>query len=341
MVQRPRPDLRGGCAAMRIPTATGSRGWVTARGHPACYGRNAGCVTRARRCVRCVLWPREFPLVPALPSVGSAGTEVPLFAALSGTMPGSDCFNPFIIDSESLLSSAAPVRRPGRIEALPGPLHGRTCVPGFLDAAEPSRPHESGRSVLPSTGDTASALRMTVFRRSIACPHAPLPTLHMTPHDALRTARGGSGSLHLSSCRTFTAIHLRVSLTFTTASPSFAPPEQDESPRAWTTSIAAPAPPLNGGEDKISQVPGRPLRTCPALRPRRTAGPRPLQGRRCGLPPRSVRRRTLLQDVGGLTYPESDPGIPNSCFLVPHMDPNTLPLWGAVPREFSAAQTPS
>ena len=55
---------------------------------------------------------------------------------------------------------------------------------------------------------------------------------------------------------------------------------------------------------------------------------------------RSVRRRTLLQDVGGLTYPESDPGIPNSCFLVPHMDPNTLPLWGAVPREFSAAQTP-
>ena len=55
--------------------------------------------------------------------------------------------------------------------------------------------------------------------------------------------------------------------------------------------------------------------------------------------PRSVRRRTLLQDVGGLTYPESDPGIPNSCFLVPHMDPNTLPLWGAVPREFSAAQT--
>ena len=28
MVQRPRPDLRGGCAAMRIPTATGGRGAV-------------------------------------------------------------------------------------------------------------------------------------------------------------------------------------------------------------------------------------------------------------------------------------------------------------------------
>ena len=74
------------------------------------------------------------------------------------------------------------------------------------------------------------------------------------------------------------------SLGTTTASPSFAPPEQGNSPRAWTTSIAAPAPPLNGGEDEISQVPGRPLRTCPALRPRRTPDPRPLQGRRCGLP---------------------------------------------------------
>ena len=29
MVQRPRPDLRGGCAAMRVPTATagGSQQW--------------------------------------------------------------------------------------------------------------------------------------------------------------------------------------------------------------------------------------------------------------------------------------------------------------------------
>ena len=49
------------------------------------------------------------------------------------------------------------------------------------------------------------------------------------------------------------------------------------------------APPLIGGEDEISQVPGRPLRTCPALRPRRTTSPRPastapLQDRRCGLP---------------------------------------------------------
>ena len=38
---------------------------------------------------------------------------------------------------------------------------------------------------------------------------------------------------------------------------------------------AAPAPPLHGGEDETSQVPGRPLRTCPALRPRRSTGPGP------------------------------------------------------------------
>ena len=127
----------------------------------ACRIRSAACDTRARPCVRCVLWLRGFPLVPALPSVGSAGTEVPLFAAFNGTMAGSDCFNPCIIDSDYL---------PGQVEALSGPLRGRTCVPGFLDAAEPSRPHESGRSVLPSAADKASALRMTVFRRSISLP---------------------------------------------------------------------------------------------------------------------------------------------------------------------------
>ena len=64
----------------------------------------------------------------------------------------------------------------------------------------------------------------------------------------------------------------------------------NDSPRAWTTSTAAPAPPLHGGENEISQVPGRPLRTCPALRPRRTADTRPLQHRRCDLPPFEQRR---------------------------------------------------
>ena len=65
---------------------------------------------------------------------------------------------------------------------------------------------------------------------------------------------------------------------------TLAPKETKYDYRAWTISTAAPAPPLNGGEDEISQVPGRPLRTCPALRPRRTSDPRPLQDRRWGLP---------------------------------------------------------
>ena len=69
------------------------------------------------------------------------------------------------------------------------------------------------------------------------------------------------------------------SLGTTTASPLFAPPGRDDSPRSWTTSTAAPAPPLIGGENETSQVPGQPLRTCSALRPRRTTDPRPLQRR--------------------------------------------------------------
>ena len=45
----------------------------------------------------------------------------------------------------------------------PGPLCGRTRVPGVSDTAEPRRPHENGRPVLPSTFWMASALRMTAF----------------------------------------------------------------------------------------------------------------------------------------------------------------------------------
>ena len=45
--------------------------------------------TLSRPCVRYVLWPREFPLVEALPSGGSAGACAPLFAAFSGTTASS------------------------------------------------------------------------------------------------------------------------------------------------------------------------------------------------------------------------------------------------------------
>ena len=99
------------------------------------------------------------------------------------------------------------------------------------------------------------------------------------------------------------SLRARTTLGTTTASPSFAPPGPDDSPWAWTISIAAPAPPLNDGEDEISQVPGRPLRTCPALRPRRTPDPRPLQGRRCGLPHFKQRRLRICPFRGSITRP--------------------------------------
>ncbi len=52
-------------------------------------------------------------------------------------------------------------------------------------------------------------------------------------------------------------------------------------PRAATSS---------DGEYETSQVPGEPLRTCHALRPRRTAHPLPIRGARCCLPLRKRRR---------------------------------------------------
>ena len=87
-----------------------------------------------------------------------------MFADFTGTMAGSDCFNPFVIDSDYLLSSAAPARLPGRIEALPSPDVGCTCVPGFL------RQRGARQSltitvlqVLPSADDKTSALQIISF----------------------------------------------------------------------------------------------------------------------------------------------------------------------------------
>ena len=98
----------------------------------ACRIRSAACDRRTRPCVRCMLWLRGFPLVSALRSIDSAETDVPLFADFTATMPESDCFNSFIVDSDYLLSSAAPARLPGRVKALPSPDEGCTRVPGFL-----------------------------------------------------------------------------------------------------------------------------------------------------------------------------------------------------------------
>ena len=58
MVQRPRPDLRGGCAAMRIPTVTG----VKRRWQPRSGARFASSMTRnyAGSPVRTNLHPTLF-----------------------------------------------------------------------------------------------------------------------------------------------------------------------------------------------------------------------------------------------------------------------------------------
>ena len=84
----------------------------------------------------------------------------------------------------------------------------------------------------------------------------------------------------------------------------FAPvrsPEAGRLPEGLDHFYPAPAPPHHGGEDETSQVPGRPVRTCPALRPRRTSAPRPLQDRRCRLP-RSRPRRLRHAPVSGLHH---------------------------------------
>ena len=126
-----------------------------------------------------------------------------------------------------------------------------------------SRPNVRPPSFLPQAPSSASAASLRSSGRVPRPPRYYQPTPTSRPPSRLASS---------------------PSLGTTTASPSFAPPETDDAPRAWTTSTAAPAPPPYGGEDETSQVPGRPLRTCPALRPRRTPGPRPLQGRECGLP---------------------------------------------------------
>jgi hypothetical protein len=59
----------------------------------------------------------------------------------------------------------------------------------------------------------------------------------------------------------------------------FAPAGRTPLRRTWTASTAAPAPRYRQGTNEPSQVPGRPLRPCPALRPRRSVRIRPLSMR--------------------------------------------------------------
>ena len=120
MVQRPRPDLRGGCAAMRIPTVTGVKlADIDAR----------TSIRRPRTPVRLSdggrfrrLTPRIL-MLPCFVGAGRTGSCVP-----SASIPGS-------ADDQQVHRATA--RRPrggwGRKKALPrgggGPLKG-VVVPG-------------------------------------------------------------------------------------------------------------------------------------------------------------------------------------------------------------------
>jgi hypothetical protein len=192
------------------------------------------------------------------------------------------------VRSLSLRPSCSPrgLARPG--EDSPG--HPRLLLPGFQATGSPRMPagyHYDAKLRIASAGlspaSTAASLAAPPPSVPPQAPSSgrPLPlrrVLWGEFPDLIGTYQPTPTSRLPSRLASF------PSLGTTTASPSFAPPGPDDSPWAWTTSTAAPAPPLNGGEDEISQVPGRPLRTCPALRPRRTPDPRPLQDRRCGLP---------------------------------------------------------
>ena len=106
-----------------------------------CHIRSASCDTAARLCVRTVLWPPGFSLVPAIRASRSASARAALFPGLMATMAESDSFGSCISSLGFYLSLHGPGDDPpGRPEGLPGPNLCRTYVPGFLNAAESSRP---------------------------------------------------------------------------------------------------------------------------------------------------------------------------------------------------------
>ena len=85
--------------------------------------------------------------------------------------------------------------------------HG-SSTPGCLPL-----PHQIGWEVLPSTIPRVSAHpKIIIFEAQSPGPHMPLPTLHLAPHDAGRTARGESCWLAFPFCGTYTRYTSPVSL---------------------------------------------------------------------------------------------------------------------------------
>ena len=94
-------------------------------------------------------------------SINSAGPRGPLFADFITTMAESDCFDPYVFDLDILLSSAAPLRPPRIVEAVPSLSSGayvRCRIP--QTTRSPAVPHQIAvLRVSPSTDEKTSAFR--------------------------------------------------------------------------------------------------------------------------------------------------------------------------------------
>ena len=108
-----------------------------------------------------------FPSVGPGPSLHGLrrGCYTPLFARFNGTMTESESSNTYIAGYEhSFFPSRPGLCVLGMLGGFPGPLGGRTHVHGFLDAAEPVRPHEYGRlSVAFDHGDGLGTPKVSYF----------------------------------------------------------------------------------------------------------------------------------------------------------------------------------
>ncbi len=126
--------------------------------------RSAVCGTRARPCVRRVLWRPEFPWVGALSSSHSAGADAPWFVAFPGRTAPSDFFQPFVLGFGFLLPYTVPPRSAGPLEDLPGSqpkTYGRVGVLGHRGARRPLT--QSMPAMVPSADRKTSAPRILVF----------------------------------------------------------------------------------------------------------------------------------------------------------------------------------
>ena len=138
-----------------------------------------------------MLWLRGFPLVsPFAPSTPQERV-FRLFADFTATMPESDCFNSFIVDSDYLLSSAA--RHDCRGELKPSQSTRVYVRPGFLRQRGARQTLTVAvLQVLPSALMKTSALRTITFRCSIIPATRAAADASTAPSRVLRTARDGS-----------------------------------------------------------------------------------------------------------------------------------------------------